>query len=65
MTLKKMPSKYSQNTDQKGNPASDYCKNLKGKNEILKDKNNNEWDFCELKNGIVIDSWALYKRFKE
>jgi putative hemolysin len=65
MTLKKMPSKFSQNTDQKGNPASDYCKKLKGKNEILKDKNNNEWDFCELKNGFVIDSWALYKRFKE
>jgi putative hemolysin len=38
---------------------------LKGKNEIFKDKSNNEWDFCELKNGIVIDSWALYKRFKE
>ncbi len=65
MTLKKMPTKFSQQAEQKGNPASDYCKMLKGKNEIFKDKSNNEWDFCELKNGIVIDSWALYKRFKE
>lgn len=65
MALKKSPQKFIQNNDQKGSPASDYCKSLNGKNEILKDKNNNDWEFCELKSGIMIDSWALYKRFKE
>jgi len=65
MALKKMPQKFSQNEEQKGNPASEYCQSLKGKSEIYKDKSNNDWDFCEFKNGFLIDSWALYKRFKE
>lgn len=48
-----------------GNPASIFCNSIGGKSEILKDKKNNEYDFCVLNDKYFIDSWDLYKTYRE
>ena len=49
----------------KGNPASSYCLALGGDSVILKDKSNNEYDYCRFSNAYYIDSWDLYEREKK
>lgn len=48
-----------------GHPAAFYCGSAGGHNRILKDSENNEYDFCEFKDGTMINSWNLYNRAKK
>jgi putative hemolysin len=48
-----------------GNPASDFCIANNGKSEILKDKNNNEYDYCIFKDKYFVDSWNFYSLNKK
>lgn len=44
-----------------GNPASINCKTHHGQSEILRDHQNNEYDYCLLEKKYLIDSWDLMK----
>lgn len=44
-----------------GHPASDYCTQLNGKNRILFDIKNDQYDFCLFEDGSMTESWGLYK----
>jgi putative hemolysin len=48
-----------------GHPAAFYCGSAGGLNRILKDSKNNEYDFCEFKDGSMINSWHLYNKSKK
>ncbi len=48
-----------------GNPASLLCQSMSGSSLILEDKKMNQYDYCEIANGIIIDSWDLVKRYKK
>lgn len=48
-----------------GHPAAFYCGSAGGLNRILKDSKNNEYDFCEFKDGSMINSWHLYNKAKK
>lgn len=41
-------------------PASERCILLNGRNIILQNMKNEDFDFCEFKDGSFIDSWNLY-----
>lgn len=43
------------------NPASAQCKKRNGSNQILEDKNKNQYDYCKFKDSSMIDSWNLVK----
>lgn len=47
-----------------GHPASSHCSAVGGTNEIFIDEQNNQHDYCIFKEGYIIDSWNLMKRFK-
>ncbi|MBC7712910.1 MAG: DUF333 domain-containing protein [Rhizobacter sp.] len=49
----------------KGNPASSYCISADGDSIILKDKKNNEYDYCRFDGNFLIDSWDLYESSKK
>lgn len=48
-----------------GNPASLFCEAKGGRSLILEDKKRNEYDYCELSDGYVVNSWHMYKKFKK
>lgn len=48
-----------------GHPAAFYCGSAGGLNRIVKDSKNNEFDFCEFKDGSMINSWHLYNKSKK
>ncbi|QDK38016.1 DUF333 domain-containing protein [Bdellovibrio sp. NC01] len=48
------------NTTLAGNPAAQYCWDLKAKNRILKEKDGKQYDYCVFEDGSMIDSWTLY-----
>jgi len=43
-----------------GDPASQLCLEHAGKNIILTDGENKEFDFCELSDGSIFNSWQFY-----
>lgn len=43
-----------------GDPASQSCLEHSGKNIILTDGENKEFDFCELSDGSIYNSWQFY-----
>lgn len=48
-----------------GHPAAFFCGSAGGLNRILKDPKNKEYDFCEFKDGSMINSWHLYNRARK
>lgn len=40
--------------------GASYCWDVGAKNRILKDAQNNEYDFCVFDDGSMIDAWNLY-----
>lgn len=50
---------------QAGNPASLFCHRLGGVSLIAEDKEKNEYDICKLSGKYLIDSWDLYKKYKQ
>lgn len=48
-----------QNTINKANPASEYCENIGGTVQIVKDPKG-AYGLCHLPNGDIVDEWALY-----
>lgn len=44
-----------------GNPGANYCWDLGAKNRILKDDQNNQYDFCVFEDGSMVDAWNLYE----
>jgi putative hemolysin len=48
-----------------GNPASLFCEAKGGRSLILEDKKHNEYDYCELSDGFIINSWHMYKKNKK
>lgn len=48
-----------------GNPASLLCRSMSGNSLVLEDKKMNQYDFCEITEGIIVDSWDLVKRYKK
>ncbi|GEM_PF-655587 len=63
--LSKKASPKSANVPLAGHPAAFYCGSAGGLNRILKDSKNNEYDFCEFKDGSMINSWHLYNKAKK
>ena len=60
---KSLPDVIKKNSVLAGHPAAHYCSQLKGQVTILKDSDNNAWDFCSFQNGkYLIDSWGLYDK---
>ena len=45
-----------------GHPASKFCSLQEGKNLILRDEKNRQYDFCHFKDGSMVESWGLYDR---
>lgn len=45
-----------------GHPASKFCSLQEGKNLILRDEKNRQYDFCQFKDGSMVESWGLYDR---
>lgn len=43
-----------------GNPASDLCTNIEGQNLIALNSLQQEFNFCEFKDGSMVNSWSLY-----
>lgn len=62
--LKKVVKAKNSDVPLAGHPAAFYCGSAGGLNRILKDSKNNEYDFCEFKDGSMINSWHLYKKAK-
>lgn len=60
LSLKKKPVKSKIKNPVSGNPSSTHCWDMGGKPRILKDKKNNEIDYCLFKDGSMIDGWDLY-----
>ena len=48
-----------------GNPAARYCLDHGGLNRILKDNKRNEYDYCEFKDGSLVDAWDLLDAHKQ
>jgi len=48
-----------------GNPAARYCLDHGGLNRILKDSKRNEYDYCEFKDGSLVDAWDLLDAHKQ
>ena len=61
----KSKKKSKADTIQAGNPASQFCHQLGGVSLIAEDKSRNEYDFCKLSEKYLIDSWDLYKKYKQ
>ncbi|MBC7537509.1 MAG: DUF333 domain-containing protein [Bacteriovorax sp.] len=65
LILKPLGQKTKQTQDVLGNPASDFCEFNNGNSEILRDKKNNEYDYCVLKNKYYVDSWDFFNLNKK
>lgn len=50
---------------QLGNPASTFCQMGGGVGVILEDQKRNEYDYCKVADKFLIDSWDLYKKYKQ
>lgn len=44
-----------------GNPAANFCWDVGAKNRILKDEQNNQYDYCVFEDGSMADAWMLYE----
>lgn len=45
------------------NPASEYCVDVKkGRLEMQRDAQGNEFAMCHLPDGTVVEEWELYRR---
>lgn len=58
--LKKKPTPTPKKNVVSSNPSSAHCWDAGGKPRILKDKKNNEIDYCLFKDGSMVDGWDLY-----
>lgn len=63
-TKKNIISLNKPNTPLAGHPAAYMCGSAGGVNRVLKDDKNNEYDYCEFKDGSMIDAWDLYEKIK-
>lgn len=45
-----------------GHPAARYCLANNAKNQILRDENQREYDYCVFSDGSMVDAWSLYNR---
>ncbi len=43
-----------------GSPASQFCSDLGGANLIALNSQKQEFNFCEFKDGSLVNSWSLY-----
>ena len=44
-----------------GHPASQHCSDLGGEVLVLRDKDQNQWNFCKFGDGSMIESWSLFR----
>lgn len=55
-------SHHSQQAIGMANPASVYCEKIGGQTMVKKDSTGAEAGYCRLKDGQVVDEWALYRQ---
>lgn len=49
------------NTVGMANPAAVFCARQGGKSEVRKDDKGNQYSWCHLPDGSVIEEWELYR----